>query len=89
VIDVAYWPNPEVSADGKRVRFWGQSGKHLLGLRITGFDPKRRFATVITALQTINLRLTQATFVTERKPLGLPRLCCVMLFLMRCSAKTP
>jgi hypothetical protein len=33
------WPDPEVPVDGNGDRFRGQSGKYLLGLRITASDP--------------------------------------------------
>jgi hypothetical protein len=38
---VAEWPYPEARVDAKRVRLLAQSGKHLLGLRLTEFDPNR------------------------------------------------
>jgi hypothetical protein len=48
VLSWAFWPAGSsggrllrrMSGPGRNVRCWGHDGKHLLALRITGFDPK-------------------------------------------------
>jgi hypothetical protein len=56
--NVSTWPDPEVPVDGKRVRLLGQTGKHLLGLRITGHAPYRPLALPIAALRKAHSALT-------------------------------
>src|SRR5258706_15504808 len=41
VIDVAYWHQTDMPTVFRDVRFQGQSGKHLLALSFSGFDPGR------------------------------------------------
>ena len=44
VPEVRCWPYCDITRRPARVRFVGQTGKHLLDLSLTGFDPKRSFA---------------------------------------------
>ena len=45
-VDDCFWHIPEVPARLAYVSYWGYSGKHMLDLRFTAFDPQETCAAI-------------------------------------------
>src|SRR5258708_25295836 len=75
-----------VSAAPSNVAYWGQSGKHVLDLRFTAFDPQRTSRTIDVPIYGVGANPTKAIFAVGMPEVRLD-LCDVLILCHRLLCK--